>query len=259
MVKLSDKNGHLGSHQIDAEAWLSSLIDLYPEDAIALIKKACAISQKAHLGQTRISGEPYFQHSLAVASIIANVHLDHETVIAALLHDVVEDTDMTLKDIRDEFGDSIATLVDGVTKMRVIQNSKERDDSAKKQKKQQAQSESLRKMLLAMVEDVRVVLIKLADRTHNMRTLSVLPEYKQKRIARETLDIYAPLANRLGIWQIKWELEDLSFRYLEPDLYKRIANMLAERRVDREKYIDDFMAALQLTLDEAGVILDQRL
>ncbi len=254
MVSVSDIHSGQSSKQlISGEEWLNSLQDKFPDAELAVVRRACEVAEKAHEGQLRRSGEPYFQHSLSVATILAGVRMDHETLAAALLHDVVEDTDLTLDDIRRDFGDSIANLVDGVTRMVVIQGFNSPDDAVKKEKKERAQAESLRKMLLAMVEDVRVVLIKLADRTHNMRTLGSLPEHKQKRIARETLDIYAPLANRLGMWQIKWELEDLSFRYIEPELYKRMARMVDERRVDREQYIKDFLARLQREISATGV------
>jgi len=254
MVSITNSSGgEVSKRDIDPVKWLASLHDNYSEHGLAIIEKASLLAQFAHADQTRISGEPYFYHSLAVADILANIHMDYETVAAALLHDVVEDSEISLDDIRKQFGDSIANLVDGVTKMLLIQSFKGLDESSKKAKKERVQAESLRKMLLAMVEDVRVVLIKLADRTHNMRTLSVFSESKQKRIASETLDIYAPLANRLGMWQLKWELEDLSFRYLEPELYKKIAKMLDERRVDREGYINEFVQRLQTELTNVHV------
>ena len=253
MVSVTGSSGGESSkQQIDPVNWLKSLSDKYPEHGLALIETASQLAQSAHADQKRVSGEPYFQHSLAVADILANIGMDYETVAAALLHDVVEDSEISLDDIRKQFGDSIANLVDGVTKMLLIQTFKG-DESNKKDKKERVQAESLRKMLLAMVEDVRVVLIKLADRAHNMRTLSVFSESKQKRIASETLDIYAPLANRLGMWQLKWELEDLSFRYIEPELYKNIAKMLDERRVDREVYINEFVQTLQTELTNVHV------
>jgi len=253
MVSVTRASGEETSkQQIDPVNWLKSLSDKYPERGLALIEQASQVAQSAHADQKRVSGEPYFQHSLAVADILANIDMDYETVAAALLHDVVEDSEISIDDIRRQFGDSIANLVDGVTKMLLIQTFKG-DLSTKKEKKERVQAESLRKMLLAMVEDVRVVLIKLADRAHNMRTLSVFSESKQKRIASETLDIYAPLANRLGMWQLKWELEDLSFRYLEPEFYKKIAKMLDERRVDRETYINDFVQTLQTELTNVHV------
>ena len=229
--------------------WLAYVKEGHSDSEAALIDKAYRMSKEAHDGQKRLSGEPYYDHVIAVANILANLNMDHETIIAALLHDVVEDTSVTIDDISEDFGIDVARLVDGVTKMEVIQFS-QRDDGAAAAN---IKAESLRKMLLAMVEDVRVVLIKLADRVHNMRTLSALPEDRQKRMAKETLDIFAPLANRLGIWQIKWELEDLSFRYLKPDLYKKIARLLNERRVDREKYIEDFITALDTALKQHNI------
>jgi len=224
-----------------------------PPAEFAVIKDACALAEQAHSGQARASGEPFLYHALAVARILIDLRLDHETVAAAILHDVVEDTDITLDDIRARFGDRIASLVDGVTKMDVIPEYRE---IAREAHQDQARAESLRKMLLAMAEDVRVVLIKLADRLHNMRTLGALPVDKQQRIARETMDIFAPLANRLGIWQLKWELEDLSFRYLEPASYKQIAEWLAEKRVDREEYIGRFVQTLADELKKAGIEAD---
>lgn len=246
-------SGDSTKEDIDIDNWLEHLEEKYSEENLAIIKKGCLVALQAHEGQKRLSGEAYIQHSLAVADILAGVRMDHETITAAVLHDVVEDTDVSLEEIREQFGNSIAGLVDGVTKMGIIQSFKNLDDASRKEKKEKAQAESLRKMLLAMVEDVRVVLIKLADRTHNMRTLASLPEYKQQRIARETLDIYAPLANRLGMWQIKWELEDLSFRYIHPELYKNIAKMLDERRIDREQYIKNFVHTLSQELQKVGV------
>ncbi len=203
----------------------------------------------AHHGQQRVSGEPYYLHALAVAEILNDLNLDYETLAAAMLHDVVEDTRVTLDDVRTRFGDVIARLVDGVTKMERI--GEFQDASLGSQ--DHSQAESLRKLLLAMAEDVRVVLIKLADRLHNMRTLKYLDESRQRRIAQETLDIYAPLANRLGIWQIKWELEDLSLRYLEPEAYKSLASMLDEKREDREHYIAGVIATLEAELRKAGI------
>ncbi|NOX27418.1 MAG: GTP diphosphokinase [Gammaproteobacteria bacterium] len=238
---------------LDVETWLDSLASVYSPHDISIIRRASDLAQKAHIDQTRASGEPYFQHVLAAANILASLKMDHEAIAAALLHDVAEDTSTTLEELKAEFGSTIATLVDGVTKMDVIDSLPGHDPAMLKE---HAQAESLRKMLLAMAEDVRVVLIKLADRLHNMRTLSCLRPQKQKRIARETLDIFAPLANRLGIWQLKWELEDLSFRYLEPDTYKRIAKMLEMRRVERQDYLDALREHLENRLKEANIVAD---
>jgi GTP pyrophosphokinase len=235
---------------VEFESWLKSIEPGRSKADMNLIRRACMLAQRAHQGQTRASGEPYFQHSLAVANILAALRLDSETIAAAVLHDVLEDTPVTLEELETEFGPSVAKLVDGVTKMGQIQEYRGQN---KRTKKERAQAESLRKMLLAMVDDVRVVLIKLADRTHNMRTLAHLREDKRKRIAKETLDIFAPLANRLGIWQIKWELEDLSFRYLEPELYKQIAGMVDERRINREQYISRVADKLKAELRARGI------
>ena len=249
MVSIKNKRSDLTSKdQPDLENWLTSIAPMFPPAGMAVIRQACEFSREAHSGQYRSSGEPYFQHAVAVANILVELHLDYETIAAAILHDVAEDTPRSLREIRESFGDGIANLVAGVTKMKLIQNFNPEQSG-----QQHLQSENLRKMLLAMAEDIRVVLIKLADRTHNMRTLSALPADKQQRIARETLDIYAPLANRLGIWQIKWELEDLSLRYLEAAQYRKIAGMLDERRIDREKYIHDFIKLLQAELRKAGI------
>jgi GTP pyrophosphokinase len=229
------------------EDWLAAS---RPEPEREILRRAVALASRAHAGQRRASGEPYVQHSLAVARILADLGLDHETLAAAILHDVVEDGGIALDDLKSEFGASIAGLVDGVTRMKVIQ---EFQGEPAGSRHEHAQAESLRKMLLAMAEDVRVVFIKLADRLHNMRTLAALPEEKQRRIARETMDIFAPLANRLGIWQMKWELEDLAFRYLEPATYRQTADFIAERREDRETYIAGFVEALSRELSRSGI------
>jgi len=191
-----------------------------PVDAREIISRAVKKAVEAHQHQERASGEPYYVHALAVAEILNGLKLDYETLAAAMLHDVVEDTGVTLEDIEKEFGPVIARLVDGVTKMDRIG---EFQEAGKVSLHDGGQAESLRKLLLAMAEDVRVVLIKLADRLHNMRTLEHLDAPRRQRIAQETLDIYAPLANRLGIWQVKWELEDLALRHLEPDAYRSLA------------------------------------
>lgn len=249
MVSVVDKQtGSTSKDRLDAEEWLKTLSANRTPEELDLLRRACALAEEAHAGQLRASGEPYMQHALAVATILVDLHLDGETIAAALLHDVIEDSTITRDMIEREFGAHVARLVDGVTKMEVIRSLHVVDG-----KKEQRQAETLRKMLLAMADDVRVVLIKLADRTHNMRTLSALPEDRQRRIAEETLNIYAPLANRLGIWHIKWELEDLAFRNLNPAMYKQIASMLSERRVDRERYINQFMQTLGNSLAQAGI------
>lgn len=214
---------------------LSTILEALPDLARAdqlLIERCYERARQAHDGQFRKSGEPYIRHCLAVAQILADMKLDATTIAAALLHDVVEDTGVTLEDIESEFGEKIAELVAGVTKMKQIPTGVEGMYAAKAGDREM---EYLRKMLLAMVSDFRVMLIKLADRLHNMRTLGYMSPEKQLLTARETLDIFAPIANRLGIWQIKWQLEDLSFRYLDPDGYRAIREQLNERRADREK------------------------
>ena len=189
----------------------------HPSDDISMIEKAYELARKAHEGQKRKSGEPYIIHPLDVAIILADLEMDQETIAAGLLHDVVEDTIYTKDEIEKEFGTDVANLVDGVTKLKKIKLSGDYAD--KTQAQQEMQAENLRKMFLAMVKDIRVILIKLADRLHNMRTLQYQPPEKQKRIAQETLDIYSPIASRLGISKIKVELDDLSLKYLKPDVY----------------------------------------
>jgi len=215
-----------------------------------LVRRAFDLARQAHAGQQRASGEPFVAHPLEVARILADLGLDQETLCAAVLHDVVEDTGVPLERIEREFGPVVARLVDGVTKMDAIRDLQPADPAERLDARQVM---GLRKLLLAMAEDVRVVLVKLADRLHNLRTLKYLPDEKRQRIARETLEIYAPLASRLGIWQIKWEMEDLSFRYLEPETYHEIAARLDERRDDRERYIDSVVRELTRELAEAGV------
>lgn len=237
-----------------------------------LIQRAWRVAEEAHRGQKRNSGEPYINHCLAVASILADLRVPPEVIAAGLLHDTVEDTPVTLDDIRRDFGEVVASLVDGVTKLsnlpRVSHNGHEEKQNAgttggsevellKPQaalgRRSDAVSETLRKTFLAMGDDVRVVLIKLADRLHNMRTLGYMPEEKRRRIGKQTLEIYAPLANRLGIWQIKWELEDLAFRYVNPEKYKEIAEQLTERRPDREAQIEAIIQALERLLAQSNI------
>jgi GTP diphosphokinase / guanosine-3',5'-bis(diphosphate) 3'-diphosphatase len=216
----------------------------YPElEDWALVEKAYNYSMKAHSGQLRESGESYIVHPLGVVMILAELELDLVTIIAGLLHDVVEDTEVTLEQIKEEFGEEVASLVDGVTKLSRLDFTS----------KEEQQAETLRKMFIAMAQDIRVVLIKLADRTHNLRTLRYLNTYKQKEIARETLEIYAPLAHRLGIYMIKWELEDLAFRYLQPAEYFQLVEKLAKKRREREHFINRIIWVLQDQLSEAGI------
>ncbi len=251
MVQVSLKSGApLESPSASLEEWITTISTGRNLAEVDVVRRAATMAIEAHRGQLRKSGEPFVDHAFSVAHILHELQLDHETIAAALLHDVVEDTAVSLNDIREQFGPSIAYLVDGVTKMDVIQ---EFGGGDVREAKETSRIESLRKMLLAMVEDVRVVLVKLADRLHNLRTLRALTRERQIAIARETLDIFAPLANRLGVWQLKWEMEDLSLRYLKPEIYKQIASKLAERRVDRERYIDSFIASLSKDLEAAGI------
>ncbi len=208
-----------------------------------LVQKAYGRASEAHVGQHRVSGEEYVEHPLHVARILADLGLDAQTLAAALLHDTVEDTELTLEEVEAEFGSSVCRLVEGVTKLSRIEF---RSD-------QQVQAENIRRMLLAMADDIRVVLIKLADRLHNMRTLEVLPEPRRRKISRETMDIYAPLAHRLGMGQIKWELEDLAFRNLDPDTYHDIVRRVNRKRRDRERTVTDLGDILNRELDKIGI------
>ncbi len=211
----------------------------YSKESIQQIKKAYTFSKKAHEGQIRRSGEPYISHPLGVAGILAELQLDSASIITGLLHDTVEDTTVTLEDVESEFGEVVSHLVDGVTKISQI----------KYRHSHEKQGENIRKMIVAMGKDVRVVLVKLADRLHNMRTLKHMPFEKQARIADETLAIYAPLASRLGISSLKVELEDLSFRYSQPESYYELAQKVSKKRKDREKYIEEVKTVLS---DEIG-------
>lgn len=207
------------------------------------VTKAYNLAEEAHKDQRRVSGEPYILHPLAVAQILADMKIDTTTITASLLHDVVEDTSYTLEDIKKIFGKEVAFLVDGVTKLSRL-NYRTKEDQ---------QLNSMRKMFLAMAKDVRVVVIKLADRLHNMRTLRYMRSDKQKRIAQETLEIFAPLAHRLGIFNIKWELEDLSFRYLEPDKYYDLVDQMKQKRHVREEIVNEAIDVLKKALDDAHI------
>jgi GTP pyrophosphokinase len=264
---------------------IDNLLNQLPESYTPIdrefIQKAYKVAEEAHRGQTRVSGEPYITHCIAVAEILSDMHVPPQVIAAALLHDTVEDTNVTLDEIRKEFGDQVAALVDGVTKLTNLprvsrgdqlaqdaeQEKMEREvyerrglpdpeaeaDQIARSRKYDIVSETLRKTFLAMGEDVNVILIKLADRLHNMRTLSHMPESKRRRIAQETLDIFAPLANRLGIWNMKWELEDLSFRYVNPQKYKEIAELLAARRSQREAEMEAIKKKLEQCFAQAGI------
>jgi guanosine-3',5'-bis(diphosphate) 3'-pyrophosphohydrolase len=211
-----------------------------------LIRRAFEVAEGAHEGQLRASGESYIAHPLAVAGILAEMEMDAPTIAAALLHDVVEDTVVTNEEVAEKFGAEIAALVDGVTKLTRIPY----------QSKEDAQVENLRKMFMAMAKDIRVIIIKLADRLHNMRTLASLPPDKQRAVARETIEIYAPIAHRLGIWKIKWDLEDLALRYLDAEAYRDIAERIAKKREAREAAVTEVVADLRTEFDKLGIHAD---
>ncbi len=223
----------------------------HPSDDISLIEKAYRTAYEAHKEQVRKSGEPYIIHPLCVAIILADLEMDKETIAAGLLHDVVEDTILTDEEIEEQFGSDVALLVDGVTKLQLLQLSG--DNEGKTQDKLEMQAENLRKMFLAMAKDIRVILIKLADRLHNMRTLKHMPPEKQQRIARETLDIYATIAQRLGISKIKVELDDLSLKYLEPEVYYDLVDKIAIRKSERERYIQNIVNEVSKHIENAGI------
>src|SRR5579864_8743630 len=207
------------------------------------LRRVYEVADRAHEGQRRASGESYIEHPLAVAGILADLEMDRQTIAAALLHDVVEDTSVTTEQVAAEFGEEIASLVDGVTKLTRIPY----------QSKEEAQVENLRKMFMAMAKDIRVIIIKLADRLHNMRTLGSLPPAKQLAIARETLDIYAPIAHRLGIWKIKWEIEDNALRYIDPERYREIVERVAKTRNEREGVVSSVIERLGSEFKTLGV------
>ncbi len=227
-------------------ALFATILAEHPGADLELVGAAFDLAVTAHEGQKRATGDPYVTHPIASAQILAELGVDTVAIQAALLHDVPEDTEYSLTDVEERFGAEVAQLVDGVTKLsRFSTHSHE-----------QQQAENIRKMLLAMAQDIRVVLIKLADRLHNMRTLYGLPSDKQQRIARQTMEIYAPLAERLGIWQMKWELEDLAFKALEPERFRELAKLLDTRRKGRESYIDRAIAELAPKLEAAGIEAD---
>ncbi len=213
----------------------------HPDASLGNLERAYVIAAKAHEGQLRKSGEPYITHPIAVAEILADIGLDEATLIAALLHDTVEDTEYSLEQLTSDFGSEVAGLVDGVTKLDKLTYGPN------------AEAETLRKMVIAMSRDIRVLVIKLADRLHNAQTWGFVSPESSARKARETLDIYAPLAHRLGMSAIKWELEDLSFRTLEPKKYEEIERLVTERSPSRSKFTEDVIAAIEVDLKEEGI------
>ena len=223
---------------------LTKAVSTYrPNDDLEIIRRAYDFSTQNHTGQSRASGEPYVVHPLEVAMILADMKMDANAIAAGLLHDCVEDTTVTIVDVRKEFGEQVAHLVEGVTKISKI-------DFATREERQ---AENLRKMMLAMVDDVRVVLIKLADRLHNMRTLDALPPDRREKIARETLEIYGPIAHRLGMGKIRGELEDLAFRYVDPIAYQQVHDEVEQRRKKGEEFLQQIVGLIRDKLKENGI------
>jgi len=233
---------------MEVNALIEKVSTYLPDDKVAVVKTACEFAARAHQGQVRKTGEPYLEHPLSIATDLADFHLDADTIAAALLHDVPEDCGVSLDEIEVTFGSQVAKLVDGVTKLNKLTSRTRTEET-----KSKVQAENLRKMLLATAEDLRVILIKLADRLHNMRTLGALPTEKRHAIAQETLEIYAPLAHRLGVRKTKWQLEDLAFRYLEPRLYHRIARLIAGKRAEREGFVAELSQILCQALEKADI------
>ncbi|HZD87257.1 MAG TPA: bifunctional (p)ppGpp synthetase/guanosine-3',5'-bis(diphosphate) 3'-pyrophosphohydrolase [Gaiellaceae bacterium] len=233
-------------HEEPLESLLAEVAAYHPDADVDLVTRAFRFAAAAHEGQQRRSGEPFITHPVGVAKICAELRLDEQTIAAALLHDVVEDTSTELETLREEFGDEVAQLVDGVTKLTRVQF----------QSREQAEAENYRKMVVAMAEDVRVILVKLADRLHNLRTIEYLGKQKQIQKSKEALEVYAPLAHRLGIHALKWELEDLAFQTLHPRKYTEIKTMVAERRADRERHVNEAADVLRRELEKVDIPVD---
>ena len=248
MVSLTSRSSADPALTGSIERLIGRFLEHHADGDVEVIRRAGAAAIKAHEGQLRRTGEPYVTHPIAVADIAADLGLDETTITAALLHDAVEDTGITKEWVAHEFGDQVAAVVDGVTKL----------DRLEFDSKEEQQAATIRKMFIAMAQDWRVLLIKLADRLHNMRTISVMPMARQRAIAQETLDVYAPLAHRLGVQQVKWQLEDLSFATLHPKRYAEIEQMVAARQPEREDYLGEVMATLSAKLDEFGIKAEVR-
>ncbi|MGQ0551116.1 MAG: RelA/SpoT family protein [Armatimonadota bacterium] len=251
-MKWLDLRRQQGSFQdlpSEVQSLVATLRTHFPKADLDIVREAYLAAARAHEGQTRASGEPYVMHAVAVATILAGLHVDPTTVAAALLHDVLEDTGVESSELQQRFGEEIAALVDGVTKLGKIEW----------QSREERQAESLRKMFLAMANDIRIVLIKLADRLHNMRTIAPLPEWKRKRTSQETLDIYAPLAERLGIGSLQKELEDLAFQELQPETYAEITQSLAQAEGAREALVQGVVGVLHRELQRAGIKVDPKI
>ena len=252
-----------GKKPVTIESILDAVKSYQPDADLAMIERAYLVAKEGHKKQTRASGEPYINHPLNVAAILTDLQLDDTTIAAAILHDVVEDTLFTLDEIQDMFGDEMALLIDGVTKISLMNKKvslikknvpeKSKADAERAKLKEEQTLETYRKMIIAMAKDIRVIMIKLADRLHNMRTLKFMREDKRKRIAQETLEVYAPLANRLGISNIKWELEDLSLRYLEPDIYYELVENIKIKRKERQIYITEAVKQIEEEFDDLDI------
>ena len=225
------------------EDFFATIESYLNKEQVEFVRKAYDVAAVAHASQRRKSGEPYIIHPLGVATILSQLQLDELTLAAAFLHDVVEDTEISLDSLKESFGQKVADLVDGVTKLGKIEYIS----------KEEQQIENYRKMFLAMAKDIRVVMIKLADRLHNMRTMKFMPVHKQQSISRETMEIYAPLAHRLGIYTIKWELEDLAFRYMEPEIYYDLVEQVKVKRREREAMVHSAMGEIKEHLDSMNI------
>ena len=232
------------------QSLVEKVSEYLPADRVGLVEQALAFAERAHDGQRRLSGAPYIEHPVSAALYLAELSLDAPTIAAALLHDVVEDCGVTVDELREQFGEDVALLVDGVTKLTRMDLMENEDGPTRLA--DDGQAESLRKMLVATAKDIRVVLIKLADRLHNMKTLGPLRPERRRAIAQETLDIYAPLAHRLGMGEVKWQLEDLAFRHLHPDHYRSISRLLSSKREEREAYVEQVTEVLRRELTRAG-------
>ena len=257
MVSISQKDSFLsGKEHESIQSWLAALAATFAPAEVGVIRQACELAEPLYAGRTELTGTPLLRHALGAAGIMAGMNMDYETVAATVLHAVPEYLEGWAETLETRFGPNVKMLVEGISRMEQIQQFSEMPVQETKEKGKgdhARQIESLRKMLLAMVQDIRVVLIKLAERTQTLRCLSGADEAQQEKTAQETHSIFAPLANRLGVWQLKWELEDLSVRYLEPELYKKTARLLDERRVDRERYIAEVVAQLKQALSQAGI------
>lgn len=253
------------SSMSDINSIIRRVLEYNPEADVEFIRRAYEFASEAHARQFRLTGEPYISHPLATAAILVDLEMDTESIVAALLHDVVEDQDIDIGDIRTHFGVEVAKLVDGVTKLKLADFELDEDDEEAEEDSQREEgprrkradfrrsAENLRKIFLAMARDLRVMVIKLADRTHNMATLDGLPHDRRRKVARETVQIYAPLAHRLGIWKLKWELEDLAFKYLEPQAYAEVAERVAKTREEREEDLAEAAEVLKHHLEKDGV------